>query len=59
MQTIRKRKLNWFVHVSRHDGLCKTIMQGAVEGIGKQGRPKMNWMDNIVKNANNYTNIRK
>ena len=32
LQTIRRRKLNWFVLVSRHHGLCKTIVQGAAEG---------------------------
>ena len=57
LQTIRRRKLKWFGHVSRHDGLCNTIMQGAVEGIRKQGRPKMNWMDNIVKWTKKDMNI--
>ena len=31
LQTIKRRKLKWVGHISRHDNLCKTIMQGAVE----------------------------
>ena len=49
LKTIMHRKLNWFGHVSRHDNLCKTKMQGYVEGTRKQGRPKSQWIDNIVK----------
>ena len=49
LKTIKHRKLKWFCHVSRHDNLCKTIMQGSVEGTRKQGRPKSQWIDNIAK----------
>ena len=49
LKTIKRRKLKWFGHVSRYDNLCKTIMQGSVEGTRKQGRPKSQWIDNIAK----------
>ena len=49
LQTIKRHKLKWFGHISRHDNLCKTIMQGAVEGSRIRGRPKQKWIDNIVK----------
>ena len=50
LQTIIKRlKLKWFGHISRRDNLCKTIIQGAVEGSRIRGRPKHKWIDNIVK----------
>ena len=49
LQTIKRRKLKWFGHISRHDNLCKTIMQGAVEGSRIRGRLKQKWIDNIVK----------
>ena len=49
LKTIKRRKLKWFGHVSRHDNLCKTIMQGSVEETRKQGRPKSQWIDNIAK----------
>ena len=49
LNTIKRRKLKWFGHVSRHDNLFKTIMQGSVEGTRKKGRPKSQWIYNIVK----------
>ena len=49
LQTIKRRKLKWFVHISRRDNLCKTIMQGAVEGSRSRCRPKQKLIDNIVK----------
>ena len=49
MQKIKRRKLKWFGHISRHDNLCKTITQGAVEGSINRGRPKQKWIDNIVE----------
>ena len=39
LQTIKRRKLKWYGHISIHEGLCKTIMQGIVEGVRKRGRP--------------------
>ena len=29
--------------------MSKTILHGSIEGIRRQGRPKMQWQDNIVK----------
>ena len=45
--TIRKRKMKWFGHVTRHNSLSKTILQGTVEGGRKRGRQKKSWTDNI------------
>ena len=47
--TIKRRKLAWFGHVTRHDGLCKTVLQGTVEGARGKGRPRKSWTDNIKK----------
>ena len=33
---IKKRKLRWFVYVSRSSGLAKTTLQGTVKGIRKE-----------------------
>ena len=49
LKTIKQSKLNWFGHISRHDNLCKTIMQGAVEGSRIRVRPKQKCIDNIFK----------
>ena len=47
LSIVKRRKLKWFGHVTRHDSLCKTVMQGTVEGGRSKGRPRKNWMDNI------------
>ncbi len=47
MDIIKRRKLKWYGHVTRGNGLSKTILQGTVQGKRKQGRPKKTWMDNI------------
>ena len=44
---VRKRKLNWYGHVTRSSGLAKTILQGTVQGGRKRGRQKKKWEDNI------------
>ena len=52
LQTIKPCKLEWF----GHDNLCKTIMQGAVEGSRNRGRLKQKWIDNIIKWTHNDVN---
>ena len=43
----KRRKLQWYGHVSRSSGLAKTILQGAVKGGRRQGRQRKRWKDNI------------
>ena len=47
LQIVKNRKLRWYGHVTRHQGLTKTILQGTVEGGRKQGRPRKRWESNI------------
>ena len=47
LATIKRRKLAWFGHTTRHDSLCKTVMQGTVEGGRSRGRQRKSWSDNI------------
>ena len=47
LSTIKRRKMAWFGHVTRHQTLSKTILQGTVPGSRKRGRQKKQWMDNI------------
>ena len=54
LATVRRRKLQWFAHVTRHNTLCKTILQGTVEGGRRRGRQRMSWSDN-VKNWTDMT----
>ena len=44
---VKRRKLQWYGHVSRSSGLTKTISQGTVKRGRRQGRQKKRWEDNI------------
>ena len=44
---VKRRKLQWYGHVSRSSGVAKTILQGTVKGGRSQGRQKKRWKDNI------------
>ena len=44
---VKRRKLQWYGHVSRSSGLAKTVLQGAVKGGRRQGRQRKRWKDNI------------
>ena len=43
----KRRKLQWYGHVSRSSGLAKVILQGTVKGGRRQGRQRKRWKDNI------------
>ena len=40
---VKRRKLQWYGHVSRSSGLVKTILQGTVKGARRQGRQRKRW----------------
>ena len=44
---VKRRKLQWYGHVSRALGLAKTILQFTEKGRRRQGRQKKRWDDNI------------
>ena len=44
---VKRRKLQWYGHVSRSSGLAKTISQGTVRGGRRQDRQRKRWEDNI------------
>ena len=44
---VKRRKLQWYGHVSRSSGLAKTILQSTVKGGRRQGRQKKRWEVNI------------
>ena len=45
LATVKRRKLKWYWHVTRSDGLTKVILQGTVEGSRRRGRPKKSLID--------------
>ena len=42
---VKRRKLQWYGHVSRSSGLAKTILQGTVKEGRRQGRQRKGWED--------------
>ena len=46
---VKRRKLQWYGHVSRSSGLTKVILQGTVKGGRRQGGQRKRWEDNIRK----------
>ena len=44
---VKRRKLQWYGHVSSSSGLAKTILQGTVKGGRRQVRQRKKWEDNI------------
>ena len=46
---VKRRKLQWYDHVSRSSDLAKTILQGTVKGGRRQGRQKKRWEDNVLE----------
>ena len=47
LMIVKRRKLQWYGHVSRSLGLVKTILQGTVKGGRRQGTQRKRWEDNI------------
>ena len=44
---VKRSKLQWYGHVFRSSSLAKTILQGTVKGVRRQGRQRKRWEDNI------------
>ena len=44
---VKRRKLQWYGHVSCSSGLATTILQGTVKGVRRQGGQRKRWEDNI------------
>ena len=42
---VKRRKLQWYGHVSRSSGLAKTILQSTVKRGRRQGRQRKRWKD--------------
>ena len=44
---VKRRKLQWYGHVSRSSGLAKTILHGTGKGGRRPDRQRKRWEDNI------------
>ena len=47
LATVRRWKLAWFGHVTHHDSLSKTILQGTFEDGRRRGWRRKGLMNNI------------
>ena len=47
LTAVKRRKLQWYGHVSRSSGLAKIILQGTVKRGRRPGRQRKRWEDNI------------
>ena len=45
--TVKRRKLQWFCHTTRHNALAKGTLRGAVKVGRKRERPQQMYVDNI------------
>jgi hypothetical protein len=48
---MRKRRDVWVGHLIRHEGLIKTILEDAVEGKNARGRPRLEYIDQILEDT--------
>ena len=55
LATVKRWKLAWYGHISRHDSLSKTILQGTVESKQRRGCPRKSWSDNVKDWTNQPT----
>ena len=44
---MKRRKLQWYGHVSRSSDLAKTTLQGTVKGGRRQGKQRKRWEHSI------------
>ena len=47
LNTIKKRKCQYFGHIIRGDGVQRLLMEGRINGRRGRGRPRTMWTDNI------------
>ena len=47
LNTIKKRKCQYFGHIIRGDGIQRLLMEGRINGRRGRGRPRTMWTDNI------------
>jgi len=46
---IVRRRNEWIGHIMRHEGLLKLIIEGTIEGNNRRGRPRLEFIQQIIK----------
>ena len=49
LNTIKKRKWQYFGHIKRGNGVQRLLMEGRINGKRGRGRPRQMWTDNITE----------
>ena len=52
LDIIMRKKMTKFGHITLHDSMSKTILQGYVEDNRKRGRTMKNWLNDIFEYSN-------
>ena len=52
LNSVVKRKMQYFGHVKRHESLEKSIYEGIIEGKRGRGRPRRRWSQDISERLN-------
>ncbi|GFR58961.1 retrovirus-related Pol polyprotein LINE-1 [Elysia marginata] len=52
LRLLRKRQMEFFGHINRHDGLEKLMLHGKVEGRHARGRQRQTFMDSLSRYIN-------
>jgi hypothetical protein len=50
MNTVKKRGGRFIGHILRHSSLLKTVFEGEISGKNYRGRPRMEYIGQIMKN---------
>lgn len=48
--SIKKSGNEWVIHVLKHNGLLEIITEGRIEGKNCRSRPRLEYVQQIVKN---------
>ena len=59
--TIMERRARWIGHVLRHENLLHTVIEGMVEGNNFRGRPRQQYLDQVIKdmNCSSYVDLKR
>jgi len=59
--TIKVRRANMIRHLLRHDSLLKTVIEGNVDGHIGRGKPRMEYMKQIIidMGKNSYKELKE
>ena len=49
LTVVKRRILRWYGHITRGNGISKTILQGSVQGARRRGAQHKRWTDNVQK----------